>query len=214
MFIKQQRVRALCTAAVFGLSALAGAAHAESQGQGAPTPALPTAKQTRFALYVTASELPKLIEKLGGAKRVLFVDVRTRAEAMFVGMPVEVDALIPFMELPAMMDEWDDQKNAYKLEPNSDFLPALDARLAAKQLARSAPVILLCRAGDRSAKAANLLKMAGYGQVYTVTDGYEGDVGKDGRRSVNGWKNAGLNWTYRLQEAKAYFPDERYGIGQ
>ena len=39
------------------------------------------------------------------------------------------------------------------------------------------------------------------GQVATVVDGFEGDMQKDpgapgfGRRTINGWKNAGLPWT-------------------
>jgi hypothetical protein len=31
-------------------------------------------------------------------------------------------------------------------------------------------------------------------------------MGKDGRRSVNGWKNAGLSWSYKLDRDRMYFP--------
>ena len=71
-------------------------------------------------------------------------------------------------------------------------------------------VILICRSGDRSARAADLLANAGYTQVYSITDGFEGDAAKDGpqagQRIVNGWKNAGLPWTYKLEKQKMYFP--------
>jgi hypothetical protein len=47
--------------------------------------------------------------------------------------------------------------------------------------------------------------------VYTVVDGFEGDPltegpGK-GLRVVNGWRNAGLPWTTRLDRTKMYGVD-------
>ena len=43
-----------------------------------------------------------------------------------------------------------------------------------------------------------------------IAEGFEGDAAKDGpkagQRTVNGWKNAGLPWTYKLDKAKMYFP--------
>ena len=73
-----------------------------------------------------------------------------------------------------------------------------------------APVLLICRSGDRSARAANLLSQLGYAAVYTVVDGFEGDAiasgDKQGQRLINGWKNAGLPWSYNLGKARAYFP--------
>ena len=71
-------------------------------------------------------------------------------------------------------------------------------------------MLLICRSGDRSARAANLLSQLGYTSVYTVVDGFEGDAvaagEKRGQRIVNGWKNAGLPWSYDLGKARAYFP--------
>jgi len=49
--------------------------------------------------------------------------------------------------------------------------------------------------------------------VYTVVDGFEGDVAKEGpnagKRVVNGWKNAGLPWSYRLEKEKFTLPEPR-----
>ena len=82
--------------------------------------------------------------------------------------------------------------------------------MAAKGLSKNDTVILMCRSGDRSSKATNLLAELGYTKVYTVIDGFEGDVAKDGpqagQRVVNGWKNAGLPWTYKLDKDKLYLP--------
>jgi len=77
-------------------------------------------------------------------------------------------------------------------------------------LGKDTTIILMCRSGDRSAKAQDLLIQSGYTKVYGVVEGFEGDMAKDGpntgRRAVNGWKNAGLPWTYKLDKAKMYFP--------
>jgi rhodanese-related sulfurtransferase len=80
--------------------------------------------------------------------------------------------------------------------------------LVEKDLGPDSPIVLICRSGDRSAAAANLLAEAGFKKVYSVVDGYEGDVAtegpKAGQRVVNGWKNAGLPWSYKLERAKMY----------
>jgi rhodanese-related sulfurtransferase len=66
----------------------------------------------------------------------------------------------------------------------------------------------MCRSGDRSAGAANLMIKAGYKNVYSIADGFEGDIAKDGahkgERAVNGWKNAGLPWTYKMNKKVMY----------
>ena len=36
--------------------------------------------------------------------------------------------------------------------------------------------------------------------AYTVVDGFEGDKSAEGKRTVNGWKNAGGEWTYKIRE--------------
>ena len=56
--------------------------------------------------------------------------------------------------------------------------------------------------------AVNLLAKLGFTKVYSVTEGYEGDIAADGplkrTRSVNGWKNDGLPWSYELDKKKVY----------
>jgi rhodanese-related sulfurtransferase len=167
---------------------------------------LPEVKRTRLALYVTARDVPALIEASGGAAKVLFLDVRTRAEAMYVGMADGIDALVPYVEHQELMTDWDDRRGIYSLEPLQDFVPEVNRRRQAKGLAKSDVVILICRSGDRSSRSANRLQEDGYTRIYSVVDGFEGDKSKEGRRTVNGWKNAGLPWSYDLDRAKMYFP--------
>ena len=160
-------------------------------------------KKTKLGLYLDAKSTPDFLIKNTG--RILFVDVRTRTEAMFVGMPSAVDALVPFVETEEIMTTWDNAKSTYKLEPVQDFVPEINRRLKEKQLTKEDIVVLICRSGDRSSRAANRLAEDGFKHVYTVADGFEGDMSKDGRRNVNGWKNADLPWSYKLDKSKMYF---------
>lgn len=168
--------------------------------------AVPEAKRTQAGRYLTAAEVPGFLQAQGGAARILFLDVRTRAEAIYVGMATGVDALVPFVEHQELMTDWDVQRNSYRLEPLQDFVPEVRRRLAQKGLTKADVVVLICRSGDRSARAANRLADDGFAQVWSVIDGFEGDMGKDGRRTVNGWKNAGLPWSYKLERERMYFP--------
>ncbi len=163
-------------------------------------------KRTKAGRYLMAADVPAFIQGQGGASKVLFLDLRTRAEAMYVGMATGIDALVPFVEHQELMTDWDAQRGIYRLEPLQDFVPEVNRRLTQKGLSKSDVVVLICRSGDRSSRGANRLADDGYTQVWSVVDGFEGDMGKDGRRSVNGWKNAGLPWSYKLERERMYFP--------
>lgn len=169
---------------------------------------LPEVKRSKLGLYLTPQQAYDM--KKQDPKGVALFDIRTRAEAMYVGWPGDADALVPYAEHAEIMAEWDDKRLMYKLEPNTDFLRELEHRLKDRGLGKEATIILICRSGDRSSKAADRLQMAGYTKVYSVAEGFEGDAVKDGQkagqRTVNGWKNAGLPWTYRLDKTKMYFP--------
>jgi rhodanese-related sulfurtransferase len=189
--------------------ATAGGAWAGDWAPGTTTwEQLPEIKRTKLGLYLTPQQAYDM--KKANPKGVALFDVRTRAEAMYVGWPGDADALVPFVEHPELMTEWDDKRHMYKLEPNQDFVPELERSLKDMGLARDATIILICRSGDRSSKAADRLQAAGFGKVYSVAEGVEGDTAKDGakagQRVVNGWKNANLPWTYKLDKAKMYFP--------
>lgn len=167
--------------------------------------AVPEPKRTKLGQYLSSQEAAKFMNQ--NASKALFLDVRTPAEVTFLGMPVQADANVPYMKDPDF-PAWDGAKGTFKLELNPDFLPEVRRRLASKGLKPEDPIVLICRSGDRSAAAANLLAQAGFKSVYSVVDGYEGDLAKDGpkagQRVVNGWKNAGLPWTYKLDKAKMY----------
>jgi rhodanese-related sulfurtransferase len=72
--------------------------------------------------------------------------------------------------------------------------------------------LVTCRSGNRSAASVNMLAKAGVTKVYSITDGFEGDMIKDpqrpnqGKRMQDGWKNAHLPWTYDLDVDLMYLP--------
>jgi len=167
--------------------------------------AVPAPKRTKLGQYLSSQEAAGFMDR--NASKALFLDVRTPAEVMFLGMPAQADANVPYMKEPDF-PAWDNAKATFKLETSPDFIPEVRRRLSAKGLGPDDAVVLICRSGDRSAAAANLLAEAGFKNVYSVVDGFEGDLAtegaKAGQRAVNGWKNAGLPWSYKLDKAKMY----------
>ena len=184
---------------IFALLVVSTAAHAFDAAS------VPQPKRTKLGQYLSSQEAAKFMTQ--NASKALFLDVRTPSEVNFLGMPTQADANVPYMREPDF-PTWDSVKATFKLEPNPDFIAEVRRRLAAKHLAPTDAVVLICRSGDRSAAAANILAEAGFKNVYSVVDGYEGDLAADGpkagQRAVNGWKNAGLPWSYNLDKAKMY----------
>ena len=168
---------------------------------------IPKKKQSKAGLYVTASEANNMLQD----DAVIFIDIRSRAEVAFLGMPVEADINIPYMIMP-MLAEYDDEKQGYSLEVNPDFPNVFSDYAEENNITTTSKIILMCRSGSRSARAADLLFDMGYTNVYSVVDGYEGDKSKDGpskgQRTVNGWKNDGLQWSYSIRPDQVY-PDDR-----
>ncbi|MFC8526508.1 rhodanese-like domain-containing protein [Nocardia sp. NPDC057227] len=113
----------------------------------------------------------------------VLVDVRTEAEWRWVGVPdtAEVDR-------PTALIEWVDGTGT----PNPAFLEQLNQALAGRE--PEAPVVFLCRSGQRSANAATLATGAGIAPSYNVIDGFEGPLDGDGRRGTAGWRADGLPW--------------------
>ena len=170
-----------------------------------PEADVPPNKRTLAGLYLTSRDAYDMVREDPAA--VVFIDVRTRGELQFIGMPALVDAHVPYLverEPPV----WDAAASTFALARNPDFVRAVGRAAARKGLDASATVILICQAGMRSARAADELTRAGWRGVYVVTDGFEGDPLPDGprrgERLRDGWRNAGLPWTTRLERGKMY----------
>ncbi len=187
-----------------GLIALTGTAlHAADPAD------IPENKQTELELYVTPQEAWDMIQE--DPDHILFLDVRTRSEAVYVGMPTVVDALVPFVDHDPFWS-WDDKREGYKMEPVQEFVSEANRRLEEKGLTKDNPVLVMCRSGGRSAMAADRLAEDGFTQVYSVYEGFEGDKAKSGdekgQRTVNGWKNSGLPWTTDLDKDKMFIQEQ------
>jgi len=112
----------------------------------------------------------------------LLVDVRTSAEWSYVGLPdlTQIGKRVIFTEWQRFPDG----------RLNEEFVE----QLREAGVREGVPVYFLCRSGVRSAAAAEAATAAGLGPAYNVSDGFEGQLDRDGHRAVSGWKAAGLPW--------------------
>jgi len=150
-------------------------------------------KRTEPGLYITAAEAAAV---LATRDDVLLIDVRTPEETMLVGRPLAADANIP-LRLIDPAHPLNAGKDRYGMMPNPGFVDAFTAFLDGKT---PAAVIVMCRSGGRSAAAIDALAGTGLDlPLYSMVDGFEGDRDAGGKRRVNGWKNAGAEWTYKIE---------------
>jgi rhodanese-related sulfurtransferase len=116
-------------------------------------------------------------------KPAILIDVRTRAEWNYVGLP-DLDTL---GKKPALI-EW---QVFPSMQPNPEFVAALSGALPDRDTA----LLFLCRSGVRSAAAAKAMTAAGYSTCLNVSDGFEGPLDVTAKRgTAGGWKAAGLPW--------------------
>jgi len=114
----------------------------------------------------------------------VLVDVRTKAEWGFVGIPdlSDVSKMAGFIEwltYPTMA-------------LNPAFLTELE-RFAEGNEQRA--VFFICRSGQRSRNAAIAATAQGFARAYNVEGGFEGALDSDRHRGrQSGWKAAGLPW--------------------
>jgi len=131
------------------------------------------AKALPYSGALTPPEAAQLLAELPEA---VLVDVRSSAEWQFVGT-VPNSVRIELKTFPGM-------------QPNPNFVAQLK-----EQVSPEATVLFMCRSGVRSDEAARLARDAGYGSVFNVLEGFEGDKDAQGHRgTVNGWKGHGLPW--------------------
>jgi rhodanese-related sulfurtransferase len=107
----------------------------------------------------------------------VLVDVRTKVEHTFVGHPIGA-IHIAWKEAP----EW---------QVNSKFVAEVEKIVPDK----NAPILLLCRSGQRSLDAAKALEDAGFRRLINIIDGFEGPLDQHNHRgNISGWRFNGLPW--------------------
>ena len=127
-----------------------------------------------YAGALLPTEAFTILQRAPGAT---LVDVRTRAELYWVG---RVPGAVPV--------EWSSYPAGAR---NPDFLGQFQAAVPLT----TAPVMFLCRSGQRSHHAAAQATNAGYPNCFNVLEGFEGDRDARGHRNtVGGWRAAELPW--------------------
>lgn len=165
-------------------------------------------QHTPFGLYLDAQEAYDM--KTANPDKVLLLDVRNQAEIHYTGIPDTVDANIPYR---FDSSEWKMKKKGkfgtFKKPKNPDYVAAVENVLKANNLTKESPVIIMCASGSRAPYAVKALHEAGFKEVYSQVEGFEGvraKEGKDkGKRVVSGWKVRNLPWSYDLLPEKMYF---------
>ncbi|MEM6971680.1 MAG: rhodanese-like domain-containing protein [Pseudomonadota bacterium] len=142
---------------------------------------------------VTPAEAAELMRNDASVR---MIDVRSKAEWAFVGVP----DLGPFGRRLWQIELFSFPTNV----PNPAFIDDLSAHLETDGN-EAADLLFICRSGMRSMTAARAVAgeaMAGrlpaagnLSRVINVSEGFEGDLDGEGHRgSVNGWKVSGLPW--------------------
>jgi rhodanese-related sulfurtransferase len=123
-----------------------------------------------------------------GSEPVALVDVRTKAEWTYVGVP----ELSRVGRVPLFV-EWQTYPD---MAVDPSFVPRLARALEEAGVPRDAPVCFLCRSGVRSLAAAVAMTAAGWQRCLNIKGGFEGPIDGGGHRGrVEGWKASGLPWT-------------------
>lgn len=133
---------------------------------------------------------------------VYILDVRTEAEWQWVGHPGpnKLGAADPnkLEEGAGLLNKvvnisYEIEKDGV-LVVNEKFIKHVNKAFRDKP---NAILITICRSGVRSALAAAALEGAGYeGRVYNTLTGFEGSADSRGYRTVSGWVNDGLPYSY------------------
>ena len=117
----------------------------------------------------------------------VLIDVRTRAEWTFVGLPD-----LGKIGKRVLTVEWQTSPDS---KIDAGFSERLTAVLDAAGATKDSELLLSCRSGARSRMEAEAMAGAGYRQCRNVADGFEGPLDASRHRGqVAGWKAAGLSW--------------------
>ena len=145
-------------------------------------------EQIPAGLPVDDVDVRQVWDQLIADQVALLIDVRTRAEWTFVGLPD-----LSSIGKRVVTVEW-------QTFPDNSVDPAFTQRLSTALTGLGAktdtPMYFICRSGGRSRMAAEAMAGLGYQSCHNVADGFEGPLdGERHRGRSGGWKAAGLAWT-------------------
>ena len=187
----------------FLLAAAPGSTVGPEELQGSVDPfELKADHRTVLGLYLTARDANSYLKK---HPEILFIDARSRAEVNFLGMPDRVDANIPYGFMHPGYRLGNDGRFYNRLK-NEHFVDAVKEIIERKGLGTDPVIFVICRAGYGAARVIDELATAGFTRAYSIVDGFEGELDANGKRTLNGWKNAGLPWSYGIGAERAFRP--------
>jgi rhodanese-related sulfurtransferase len=126
-------------------------------------------------------------QELKSRARSQLIDVRTRAEWTYVGIP----DLGPLGKR-AVLVEWQTYPDQ-SIDPR--FVERLAGELKALGVKPDDDLFFICRSGGRSLAAAKAMAAMGYRACHNVAGGFEGPLDDERHRgAVGGWKKADLPW--------------------
>lgn len=127
-------------------------------------------------------------ERLEANQKAVLIDVRTRAEWAFVGLP-DLSAL---SRRPVLVEWLTFPEN----RANPEFVEQLSEMLAGVGADHDTELYFLCRSGGRSLQAAKAMAVAGFRRCHNVAEGFEGPLDPSRHRGTHsGWKAEGLPWS-------------------
>ena len=122
-------------------------------------------------------------ERLSKESSSYLVDVRTKPEWLFVGLPD-----LQSLNKQTICVSW----NVY---PNMEINVNFESEILESGINKQDIIFLICRSGNRSSDAAEFLTSRGFTNCVNLTDGFEGEIGPNHQRStINGWKYNKLPW--------------------
>jgi rhodanese-related sulfurtransferase len=151
------------------------------------------------------------------------IDVRTRAEYQLIGHACYKKGGMTYMAYNFPVKFWTGKvgkKSKYGKGLNKNFVKEMS-----KKFKKTDMLLIMCRSGDRSVVASDLLTKAGFKNVYNIKYGFEGKPLSYGKSKaekklmkkysfyynvksrLNGWRSYGLCQSYKMDPDFMYPPD-------
>lgn len=138
--------------------------------------------------YAGDLDVTTVWKRLGDISDSLLIDVRTKDEWSFVGVPD-----LSTLGKVVIFEEW---KQSPDMSINPLFSDNIAHAVQEKGGTKATQIYFICRSGVRSQAAAAALTDTGYENCFNVTGGFEGPPDNAGHRGlITGWKAQKLPWS-------------------
>ena len=122
-------------------------------------------------------------EKLSIEVNSQLIDVRTKPEWIYVGVPdlSSINKKVIFV--------------SWQVYPEMKINKFFENQILESNIKKDYNLYFICRSGNRSNNAAEFLTSRGFSHCFNVIDGFEGNLDHEHHRStIEGWKYHNLPW--------------------